>query len=79
MLLINDSDNNGRCYVMVVNSNRIGVPYNRTVGRGVFCAVRAELYNEEQLRLQEGLETAGRRVGGWCEMTAGQKGREHGS
>jgi hypothetical protein len=26
------------------------------------------LYNEEQLRLQESLETAVRRVGGWCEM-----------
>jgi hypothetical protein len=25
------------------------------------------LYNEEQLRLQESLETAVRRVGGWCE------------
>jgi hypothetical protein len=26
------------------------------------------LYNEEQLRLRESLETAVRRVGGWCEM-----------
>jgi hypothetical protein len=28
------------------------------------------LYNEEQLRLQESLETAVKRVGGWCEMGA---------
>jgi hypothetical protein len=29
-----------------------------------------KLYNEEQLRLQDSLETAVRRVGGWCEMAA---------
>jgi hypothetical protein len=28
------------------------------------------LYNEEKLRLRENLETAVRRVGGWCEMAA---------
>jgi hypothetical protein len=28
------------------------------------------LYNEEQLRLRESLETAVRTVGGWCEMAA---------
>jgi hypothetical protein len=28
------------------------------------------LYNEEQLRLRERLETAVRLVGGWCEMDA---------
>jgi hypothetical protein len=28
------------------------------------------IYNEEQLQLQESLETAVRRVGGWCEMAA---------
>jgi hypothetical protein len=28
------------------------------------------LYNEEELRLRESLETAMRRVGDWCEMTA---------
>jgi hypothetical protein len=28
------------------------------------------LYNEEQLRLRESLETAVRRAGGWCEMDA---------
>jgi hypothetical protein len=28
------------------------------------------LYNKEQLRLRERLETAVRRVGGWCEMAA---------
>jgi hypothetical protein len=28
------------------------------------------LYNEELLRLRESLETAARRVGGWCEMAA---------
>jgi hypothetical protein len=27
------------------------------------------LYNEKQLRLLESLETAVRKVGGWCEMT----------
>jgi hypothetical protein len=33
------------------------------------------IYNEEQLRLRESLETAVRRVGGWCEM-AGSLGVE---
>jgi hypothetical protein len=28
------------------------------------------LYNVEQLRLRESLETAVRRVGDWCEMAA---------
>jgi hypothetical protein len=28
------------------------------------------LYKEEQLRLRESLETAVRKVGGWCEMAA---------
>jgi hypothetical protein len=28
------------------------------------------LYNEGQLPLEESLETAVRRVGGWCEMAA---------
>jgi hypothetical protein len=29
-----------------------------------------KLYNEGQLPLEESLETAVRRVGGWCEMAA---------
>jgi hypothetical protein len=28
------------------------------------------LYNEDQLPLDESLETAVRRIGGWCEMAA---------
>jgi hypothetical protein len=28
------------------------------------------LYNDEQERLRESLETAVRRIGGWCEMAA---------
>jgi hypothetical protein len=28
------------------------------------------LYSEEQVRLRDSLETAVRRVGGWCEMAA---------
>jgi hypothetical protein len=48
-----------------------------------------KLYNEEQLRLRESLQTGVRRVGGLCEMAASlgvscetlavQYGREHGS
>jgi hypothetical protein len=38
-----------------------------------------KLYNEEQLRLQENLETAVRRVGGLCEMAASLRGHEPGS
>jgi hypothetical protein len=37
------------------------------------------LYNEEQLRLSRSLETAVRRVGGWCEMAASLRGSEPGS
>jgi hypothetical protein len=36
------------------------------VGSGVFCAVRTD----DQLPLRESLDTAVRRVGGWCEMAA---------
>jgi hypothetical protein len=32
----------------------------------------SRLYNEGQLSLEESLETAVRRVGGWCEMAVSQ-------
>jgi hypothetical protein len=32
------------------------------------------LYNDDQLRLRNSLETAVRRVGGWCEMVASLRG-----
>jgi hypothetical protein len=47
-----------------------------TFGSGVFCAVRAGLYNEDQLPFHRSLGTAVRRVGGWCEMAASLRGRE---
>jgi hypothetical protein len=50
-----------------------------TVGRCVFCEVVPRLYNDDQLSLQKSLETAIRRVGGWCEMTVSLRGREPGS
>jgi hypothetical protein len=37
------------------------------------------LYKEDQLPLQRSLETAVRRVGGWCEMAASLRGREPGT
>jgi hypothetical protein len=37
------------------------------------------LYNEEQLRLRESLETEMRRVGVSCETVPGQYGSERGS
>jgi hypothetical protein len=37
------------------------------------------LYNEDQLPLGESLETVARRVGGWSEMAASQRGPEPGS
>jgi hypothetical protein len=39
---------------------------------GVVFSLRSVpmLYNEEQPPLEESLETAVRRVGGWCEMAA---------
>jgi hypothetical protein len=37
------------------------------------------LYDEDQLPLQESLESAVRRVGGWCEMAVSLRGRELGS
>jgi hypothetical protein len=46
-----------------------------TVGSGVSCAV----YDKDQLLLQDSLETAVRRVGGWCEMAPSLQGREPGS
>jgi hypothetical protein len=46
-----------------------------TVESDVFCAIRAE----DQLPLQQSLETAVRRVGSWCEMAAILLGRELGS
>jgi hypothetical protein len=36
------------------------------------------VYNEDELPLRESLETAVRRVGGWREMAASQRGREPG-
>jgi hypothetical protein len=36
------------------------------------------LYNEDQLSLREGPETAVRRVGGWCETAASLRGRDPG-
>jgi hypothetical protein len=38
-----------------------------------------KLYNEGQLSLRDSLETADRRVGGFCEMTVSLRGRESGS
>jgi hypothetical protein len=37
------------------------------------------LYNEDQLPLRDSLETAVRKVGGWCKMAASLRGREPGS
>jgi hypothetical protein len=37
------------------------------------------LYNEDQLPLRESLETAARRVGGWCEMAFTLRGHEPGN
>jgi hypothetical protein len=37
------------------------------------------LYNEGQLPLQRSLQTAIRRVEGWCEMAINPRGREPGS
>jgi hypothetical protein len=37
------------------------------------------LYNEGKLPLEYNLETAVRRVGGWCELAASLGEREHGS
>jgi hypothetical protein len=55
---------------MAINSNSSREPNNRTVGRGVFYAVRADVINEVKLQFQESLGTALRRVGSWCEMAA---------
>jgi hypothetical protein len=38
----------------------------------------SRLYNERQLQLRVSLETAVRRVGGWCEMAASLREREPG-
>jgi hypothetical protein len=67
---------------MVVNSNTGMVfsaqyeryPRDETIEelfREVFSTQSVQrLYNEEQLRLRKSLETAMRRIGGWCEVAA---------
>jgi hypothetical protein len=49
-----------------------------TCNRGAVFSVRSvpRLYAGDQLPLRQSLETAVRRVGGWCEMAASLRGRE---
>jgi hypothetical protein len=79
-----DPADNGRCWVISVNSNT-GMVFAMLSERESCAATKKELagevfslrsvprlYNEEQLRLRESLETEVRRLGVSCETVAGQ-------